>query len=268
MPLLAFLFALWFGSRALAAAEPGAIESDLVITVQGKEQHVSLNQALSLLDITSASIALIDEGRIAFARAYGKDATPDTLYQAASLSKFVAAIGAMRLVESGTLALSDVWQGFTSIFIHRDTLREVLTRQNGGPYGLGAAVAGDGASLVLMKRGQNVGYQGHLILYPASGQGMVVMTNSDNGSKLAEALIKRAADRNCRHSPTDSPAPSRFCHKAPLHYVDVPAAPRAGPGGVQCLHGSALASSPRCSYLPLPPFPPFNPPKSPSKTRL
>ena len=27
----------------------------------------------------------------------------------------------------------------------------------------------------------------------ASGQGMVVMTNSDNGSKLAEALIKRAA---------------------------------------------------------------------------
>ena len=165
MPLLAFLFALWFGSSALAAAEPGAIESDLVITVQGKEQHVSLNQALSLLDITSASIALIDEGRIAFARAYGKDATPDTLYQAASLSKFVAAIGAMRLVESGTLALSDVWQGFTSIFIHRDTLREVLTRQNGGPYGLGAAVAGDGASLVLMKRGQNVGYQGHLILY-------------------------------------------------------------------------------------------------------
>ena len=56
---------------------------------------------------SSASIALIDEGRIAFARAYGKDATPDTLYQAASLSKFVAAIGAMRLVESGTLKLDE-----------------------------------------------------------------------------------------------------------------------------------------------------------------
>jgi hypothetical protein len=57
LPLLAFLFALWFGSSALAAAEPGTIESDLVITVQGKEQHVSLKQALSLLDITSASRA-------------------------------------------------------------------------------------------------------------------------------------------------------------------------------------------------------------------
>ena len=53
----------------------------------------------TLLNIPSASLALIDEGRIAFARAYGKDATPETLYQAASLSKFVAAIGAMRLVD-------------------------------------------------------------------------------------------------------------------------------------------------------------------------
>jgi CubicO group peptidase (beta-lactamase class C family) len=89
--------------------------------------------------------------------------------------------------------LADVWQGLSSIFLRRQTLEEMLTPQNGGPYGLGAAIAGEGASLVLMKRGQNVGYQGYLILYPASGQGMVVMTNSDNGSKLAEALIKRAA---------------------------------------------------------------------------
>jgi CubicO group peptidase (beta-lactamase class C family) len=349
---------------AAPAAEPSAIESDLVITVQGEERHVSLDEALKLLSIPSASLALIDEGRIAFASAYGKDATPDTVYQAASMSKFVAAVGAMRLVEDGTLdldqdvnaklaswrvpsnaldaahkvtlrgllsmtggigvpgffgyevgaplptlvqilngappansppvtvmavpgsayhysgggyeiaealmqdatgkpfaqlmqdlvlgpmgmtasgfeqppsaafaakpasghfadgkelpgswhvcpehaaaglwstptdlakllvQLADVWQGFSSIFLRRQTLEEMLTPQNGGPYGLGAAIAGDGDSLVLMKRGQNVGYQGYLILYPASGQGMVVTTNSDNGSKLAEALIKRAA---------------------------------------------------------------------------
>ena len=52
-------------------------------------------------------IALIDQDGIAFARAYGEDATPDTLYQAASLSKFVAAIGAMRLVEQKQLALDE-----------------------------------------------------------------------------------------------------------------------------------------------------------------
>jgi hypothetical protein len=103
--------------------------------------------------------------------------------------------------------LADTWQGLTSIFLRRQTLQEMLTPQNGGPYGLGAAVAGDGSSLVLMKRGQNVGYQGYLVLYPASGQGLVVMSNSDNGSKLAEALIKRAAEaytgQTCRRSPTD-----------------------------------------------------------------
>jgi CubicO group peptidase (beta-lactamase class C family) len=365
-PFLSLLFTaiLSLGSSAAQAAEPGAIGNDLVINVQGEERHVTLDEALKLLDIPSASLALIDEGRIAFASAYGKDATPDTVYQAASLSKFVAAIGAMRLVEDGTLdldqdvndkltswrvpsnaldaahkvtlrgllsmtggigvpgflgyeagaslptlveildgappansppvtliavpgsayhysgggyeiaetlmqdatgkpfpqvmqdlvlgpmgmtassfdqppsaafaaravsghfgdgtelpgrwhvfpehaaaglwstptdlakllvELSDVWQGLSSIFLRRQTLAEMLTPQNGGPYGLGAAIAGEGASLVLMKRGQNVGYQGYLILYPASGQGMVVMTSSDNGSKLAEALIKRAA---------------------------------------------------------------------------
>ncbi len=361
---LLFTALLSLGSSALMAAEPSAIEHDLAITVQGEEERVGLDQALALLNVPSASIALIDEGRIAFARAYGKGATPDTLYQAASLSKFVAAIGALRLVEAGTLKLdedvnekltswrvrsnpldaehkvtlrgllsmtggigvpgflgyevgapvptltqildgtppansppvtviatpgsayhysgggyeiaeallqdvtgkpfpqlmqdlvlrpmgmtsssfdqppseafasravsghfadgkelpgrwhvfpehaaaglwstptdlakllvqlADTWQGLTSIFLRRHTLEEMLTPQSGGPYGLGAAVTGDGASLVLMKRGQNVGFQGYLILYPASGQGMVVMTNSDNGFKLAEALIKRAA---------------------------------------------------------------------------
>jgi hypothetical protein len=43
-------------------------------------------------------------------------------------------------------------------------------------------------------RGQNTGYQVYLILLPGEGQGMVVMTNSDNGSILAEALIRRAAE--------------------------------------------------------------------------
>ena len=362
--LLATVLTLLLPFDAATAVEPSAIEHDLVVTVQGEQQRVGIDEALKLLNIPSASIALIDEGRIAFARAYGEDATPATVYQAASLSKFVAAIGAMRLVENGTLKLDEdvndkltawqvpsnafdatnkvtlrgllsmtggigvpgflgyavgsplptltqilegvspansppvtviaipgsayhysgggyeiaealmqdatgkpfpqlmrelvldpvgmidssfdqppdaaltaratsghfgdgaalpgrfhlfpehaaaglwstptdlakllvqlahTWQGFSSIFLHRRTLEEILTRQNGGPYGLGAAVAGDGASLVLMKRGQNIGYQGYLILYPATGQGMVVMTNSDNGSRLAEALIKRAA---------------------------------------------------------------------------
>jgi hypothetical protein len=67
-----------------------------------------------------------------------------------------------------------------------------LSPRTGAPYGLGAAVSGNGGYLVVMKRSQNVGNQGYLIPYPATGQGLVVMTNSDNGSTFAAALISRA----------------------------------------------------------------------------
>jgi hypothetical protein len=50
-----------------------------------------------------------------------------------------------------------------------------------GPYGLGAAITDSDGTLIVMERGQNVGYQSYLILIPGEGQGMVVMTNSDNG---------------------------------------------------------------------------------------
>jgi CubicO group peptidase (beta-lactamase class C family) len=69
----------------------------------------------------------------------------------------------------------------------------MLTRQNGGPYGLGGAVAGSGPNLVFMKRGQNIGYQSYMLIFPMTGQGIVVMTGSDNGTTLATALIRRAA---------------------------------------------------------------------------
>ena len=44
-----------------------------------------------------------------------------------------------------------------------------------------------------MKAGINLGYQSFLIFYPATGQGLVVMTNSEYGEVLSKALIRRAA---------------------------------------------------------------------------
>ena len=91
------------------------------------------------------------------------------------------------------LTIGRAWRGESRLFLKPETAREMMSRQNGGPYGLGAAIDEAEGSLVLMKRGQNVGYQAYLILLPAEGNGMVVMTNSDNGSILADALIRRAA---------------------------------------------------------------------------
>jgi CubicO group peptidase (beta-lactamase class C family) len=347
------------------AADPAALESKLTIAIGGIERTLSLEDAKAALNIPSVSLALIDQDSIAFARAYGENATPNTLYQAASLSKFVAAVGAMRLVEQKKLALDEdvnvkltswkvpangfderhpvtlrgllsmtagigvpgflgyaiasplpnltqilygappansppvtviaepggkyaysgggyeiaealmidsaqtpfvelmdalvlkpagmsnstfaqplpreretqavmghfidgkevlggwhvfpehaaaglwstptdlanllllisrSWRGASSLFLLPETTREMLTAQNGGPYGLGAAIGASNGSLIVMKRGQNIGSQAYLILLPGEGQGLVVMTNSDNGSILAEALIRRAAE--------------------------------------------------------------------------
>jgi CubicO group peptidase (beta-lactamase class C family) len=92
------------------------------------------------------------------------------------------------------LLLGRAWRGESRLFLRPETAREMFSQQNGGPYGLGAAIVESEGVPLVMKRGQNVGYQAYLILLPASGQGMVVMANSDNGSTLAEALVRRAAE--------------------------------------------------------------------------
>ena len=69
----------------------------------------------------------------------------------------------------------------------------MMARQDNGPYGLGGAVDGSGKDLVFMKRGQNVGYQGYMLIFPETGKGIVVLANSNNGTTLATALIRRAA---------------------------------------------------------------------------
>lgn len=89
--------------------------------------------------------------------------------------------------------LAASYRGDEAHLLSHAMARSMFTRQNGGPDGLGAAIAGSGQSLVLMKRGQNVGFESYLLIFPATLQGMVVMTDSDNGTTLAEALIRRTA---------------------------------------------------------------------------
>src|SRR6476620_1499694 len=60
------------------------------------------------------------------------------------------------------------WRGESGLFLNPDA-REMFTAQNGGPYGFGAAIADSRGSLIVMKRGQNVGYQSCLIPLPGEG---------------------------------------------------------------------------------------------------
>ncbi len=84
--------------------------------------------------------------------------------------------------------------GERSIMLGPKPAGEMLAAQNHGPYGLGLRIAGTGEVFAIEKRGQNPGYQSYLLMFPQTGQGIVAMTNSDNGSTLIAALIRRAAE--------------------------------------------------------------------------
>ncbi|MGH8462771.1 MAG: serine hydrolase domain-containing protein, partial [Pseudomonas sp.] len=75
---------------------------------------MDLRERMAFHKVPAVSIALIENGRVEWARAYGlvsaegeppRPATVDTLFQAASVSKPVSALGAMQLVQQGTLSL-------------------------------------------------------------------------------------------------------------------------------------------------------------------
>ena len=68
-----------------------------------------------------------------------------------------------------SLELERAYRGESGALLASATARAMMTQQNGGPFGLGAAVAGNGASRVLMKRGQNIGYQSYMLLFPETG---------------------------------------------------------------------------------------------------
>ena len=71
----------------------------------------SLQDEMARLHVPGVSIALIRDGKIAWTRGYGvayeggPAVTPDTLFQAASISKPVTAMAALRLAERGQLDL-------------------------------------------------------------------------------------------------------------------------------------------------------------------
>lgn len=92
------------------------------------------------------------------------------------------------------LAMIKAYQGDSHGIISTNMARQALKQQSATQYGLGFAISGSGKQLQFMKLGQNVGYQSWLIGYPETGQGAVVMTNSDNGRELAQKIIFALAE--------------------------------------------------------------------------
>ena len=87
------------------------------------------------------------------------------------------------------LSVIKAYQGKKREVISSTIAKDALTQQENTPYGFGFVVEGKGKKLHFMKLGQNAGYQGWLVGFPNTGQGAIVMTNSDNGRVLAQDLI-------------------------------------------------------------------------------
>ncbi len=137
-----------FTSEALARA--AQVEQSLgpTILIEGEQAEYSpLADRMALHTVPGVSIAVLKDGALDWARAYGvadvstgRLVTPTTIFQAASISKPLSAMAALRLVQDGRISLDEdvnnyfrSWTLPTSNFVvdRPVTLRGLLTHTAG-----------------------------------------------------------------------------------------------------------------------------------------
>jgi CubicO group peptidase (beta-lactamase class C family) len=87
------------------------------------------------------------------------------------------------------LDLRTTYLGRTDAVLEPATVREMLSRGPDG-RGLGFWVEGTGDTLVIGHGGGNKGYRSYMVLYPGTGDGVVVMTNAEGGSELRMEVVR------------------------------------------------------------------------------
>lgn len=76
--------------------------------------------------------------------------------------------------------------------LDREGVREMTVRTSPG-YGLGLEIAGEGATLRFGHRGSNLGYRALAMIFAETGDGLVVMTNGEEGGPLAAEIAAALA---------------------------------------------------------------------------
>jgi CubicO group peptidase (beta-lactamase class C family) len=76
--------------------------------------------------------------------------------------------------------------------LDREEAREMIVRTSPG-YGLGLEIAGEGATLRFGHRGSNLGYRALAMIFAETGDGVVVMTNGEEGGPLAAEIAAALA---------------------------------------------------------------------------
>ncbi|HMD09903.1 MAG TPA: serine hydrolase [Candidatus Acidoferrum sp.] len=132
------------------SARISRIENGLLpaVIIKGQPpQSMTIADRMAHYKVPGVSVAFFDHGQIIWTKTYGladvaskKPVTPETLFQAASISKPVAALAALRLVQDGQLTLDEdvnvklrTWKVPENAFTVKEkvTIRRILSHSAG-----------------------------------------------------------------------------------------------------------------------------------------
>ncbi len=92
------------------------------------------------------------------------------------------------------IELQQAYAGKSKKVLSSETVKQMLTKQPGG-WGLGITLSGEtGKAFRFSHGGANKGFRNNMVAYTETGQGAVVMTNSNNGDALSEEILRGIAN--------------------------------------------------------------------------
>lgn len=98
-------------------------------------------------------------------------------------------------IASFVLAITNAYLGIDNSDISKEVAKEMLTCQENSKFGLGFVVDGKDHNLNFRKNGYNAGYHNELLMFPYTGQGIIIMTNSSAGISLINEVIAYVANK-------------------------------------------------------------------------
>ena len=94
------------------------------------------------------------------------------------------------------LNVTNSYLGNKDGLISKKLAKKLLTRQKNTDFGLGFVVSGKGNGLYFWKAGHNYGYHSLVLMFPNTGDGIAIMTNSESGSILINYIVAIIAKQN------------------------------------------------------------------------
>ncbi len=90
------------------------------------------------------------------------------------------------------IELQQAYAGKSQKVLSREMVKQMLTKQTGG-WGLGITLSGDLKVFRFSHGGANTGFRTRMVAYATTGQGAIVMTNSEQGDALCGEIIRGIA---------------------------------------------------------------------------